>query len=90
MPLDYTEFSHHYDGLEFSDEDRQAHFAAVADFLESLVRLFWNQQGSSNPLGISFDGASLRLDAELDSKPSFITHQFNNAATSQVAGKQET
>ena len=88
MPLDYAEFAHHYRGDSQSDEARRTHFEAVADFLECVVRLWWQNRDGPNTLGITLDGGALSVRDGLDSKDK-LTTAFTRTALPAEARKKE-
>lgn len=89
MSLDFAEFAHHYDGMDLNDAEQRAHFEVMADLLECIARVFWNE-GSSNRLGISFDGDSLHIGTELASESSATTYAFNNASIGEATRKKDS
>lgn len=89
MPLDFTEFAHHYQGHGLSDLQQRAHFDTFADLMDCIARLFWRDGTDRNVLGITLDVGSLQTGDTVDSRPS-ITFSFNGAASVETAGKKDS
>lgn len=89
MPLEFADFAHHYEGRGLSGEQERVHFEAFADLMECMTRLFWREETAAKPLGISYDGVSIRFSGKLESQSS-ITTEFNSVAADEAARKKES
>lgn len=88
MPLDFADFAHHYEGHGVELGRQRAHFEAVADLLDCITRLFWQDNSQGKRLGITLQSGTLQIGDSVNSGNS-ITTQFNDAASGPGAGKQE-
>lgn len=89
MPLDYVDFAHHYAGQPETDDEKRVQFAVFADVLDCIVRLYWTGAVGPNKLGITLSEDLKLAIGSVASNPR-ITITFNDAASSDEAGKQES
>lgn len=87
--LEFADFAYCHAAFGVTEIEQRAKFEVYASILESIAQLFWNEEPSENPLGISFDLDTMPPDDEVESDGS-LNSMFNCAACVKAARKKES
>lgn len=87
MSLEFADFAHYYRDSGMTDAQQRDDFALFSDILECVARFFW-QEGSENPLGISWLGDSAAPEIAVESGVS-TPSTFNRVALGEATETEQ-